>query len=146
VLIGLFLAGWMDTVPAQTERNVPSEFRLVGTYELTKRVKIRDGKPFKVAINPVSYEVYTDGITVRCYVGDGEAFTAFEIYRRDGIAVTRPGGLVESVPGVQAKTAAGDVLRQMSLTEGRMILSRFPALSDITEITYATRVKPLVQQ
>jgi hypothetical protein len=123
------------------DRKLPAEFRLVGAYELTKRVKIRDGKTFPVAINAVTYEVYTDGITVRCYVGDGEAFTSFDIYRRDGITVTRQGGLVETVPGIQAKTFVGDILRQISLTEERLTLSRFPALSDIIEITYATRTK-----
>lgn len=125
---------------------VPVEFRLIGTYTLTKRIKVRNGEGFPVAINPVDYRLYTDGITVRCYVGAGDAFTAFEIYRRDGITVSRPGGLVETISGIQAKAFVGDVLRQMALSEERLTLSKFPALSDIVEITYADRVQQEAHQ
>lgn len=122
------------------ERNVPEEFRHVGTYKLTKRVKIRDGKSFPVAIGAIYYDVYTDGISARCYGGKGDAFTEFEIYRRDGIVVRREDGLTENIPGIQAKAVVGNVLRQLSLTGERMTLSRFPGVSDIVEITYSERV------
>ena len=130
----------------ETPRVVPAEFRLIGSYELTKRIKVRAGEAFPIAINAIRYEVFTDGITVRCYAGEGEAFTSFEIYRRDGVAVARKAGLVESIPGIQAKTLVGDVLRQLSLTEERMILSRFPAKSDIMEVTYALRTREELQR
>lgn len=133
------------SAPGQ-DGEVPVEFRLIGTYTLAKRIKVRNGEGFPVAINPVDYRLYTDGITVRCYAGGGDAFTAFEIYRRDGITVSRPGGLVETVPGIQAKTFVGDVLRQMALSEERLTLTKFPALSDIVEITYASRVQQEVHQ
>lgn len=125
---------------AGAERSVPKEFRNVGMYELEKRVKIRDGVAFPVAIKTIRYEVYTDGITVRCYGEKGSAFTSFEIYRRDGISVSRGKGMIERMPGIQAKSVVGDVVRQMSLTEERMTLARFPALSDIVEITYSRRI------
>ena len=136
----------VDAQQIDVDRNIPAEFRSVGTYKLIKRVKVRDGKLFPVAISEVLYEIYTDGITVRCYGEESDAFTAFEVYRRDGIVVTRGGGLVETVPGIQPKTIVGDVLRQLCLTEQRMTLSRFPALSDIVEITYSERVYEKDQQ
>ena len=127
-------------------REVPVEFRLIGTYKLSKRVKVRNGEVFPVAVNAVHYQLYTDGISVRCYAGAGDAFTSFEIYRRDGITVSRNEGLVETVPGIQAKTFVGDVIRQLSLTEEKLALTRFPAFSNIVEITYAERVTTELQQ
>jgi hypothetical protein len=135
----LLMGGVPEASAAEASRDLPQEFRKIGTYKLSKRVKVRDGEVFPVAINEVIYEVYTDGISVRCYAGEGDAFTSFEIYRRDGITVSRSRGLVETVPGIQAKTFVGDVFRQLSLTEEKLTLSKFPALSDIVEITYAER-------
>jgi hypothetical protein len=121
-------------------RTVPEGFRQVGLYRLTQRVKVREGVAMEVTIRPVDYQVYTDGITIRCYGADSEAYTSFEIYRRDGMTITRPGGLIETVPGVQASSLVGDSLRQMSLSEDQLVLSRFPGLSNTVEITYAKRV------
>lgn len=121
--------------------DVPPEFSFVGTYQLVKRVKMRGGKPFNIAIPRVSYFVYSDGITLRFYgEAGGTSHTSFEIYRSDGVARQRENNVLANVPGVQAKSTVGRVLRQVTLTERTMTLTKFPALSDAVEITYAMRV------
>lgn len=120
---------------------VPAEFSYVGTYRLVKRVKMRAGKSFEVAIPSVAYLVYSDGITLRFYgEAGGTHHTAFDIYRNDGVMRQRKDNVLESVPGVQARSSAGDVLRQVTLTSRTMTLTKFPAMSDAVEITYAARV------
>ena len=120
---------------------VPSEFNYVGTYKLVKRVKIRAGRSIGIAIPAVSYLVYSDGITLRFY-GEkgGTAHTSFDIYRSDGVARQRDRNVLENVPGVQARSSVGQVLRQVTLTGATMTLTKFPAVSDDVEITYAKRV------
>jgi len=119
---------------------LPAEFNYVGTYQLVKRVKVRSGRPFQIAIPRLSYQVYTDGITLRFY-GEGSGHTSFQVYRSDGVARMRDDSLLENVPGVQARSTVGEVLRQVTLTDETMTLTKFPALSDAVEITYAVRVE-----
>lgn len=119
----------------------PPDFSYVGTYKLVKRVKMRSGKPFEVAIPAMIYQVYSDGISLRFYgESGGTSHTSFDIYRSDGVVRERRGNVLENVPGVQARSSAGDVLRQVTLTGRTMTLTKFPAMSDAVEITYATRV------
>ena len=120
---------------------VPPDFNYVGTYKLVKRVKMRSGEPFEVAIPAVIYQVYSDGITLRFYgEGGGSSHTSFDIYRSDGVVRERKGNVLGNVLGVQARSSAGNVLRQVTLTGRIMTLTKFPAMSDAVEITYATRV------
>ena len=46
---------------------------------------------------------------------------------------------MEVVPGLQAYSLVGNVLRQLALTEERLVLTKFPSFSDVVEITYANR-------
>lgn len=128
-------------LPAVLVTEVPHGFNYVGTYKLVKRVKVRSGKPFLIVIPALSYRVYSDGITLRFYGGsDEDGHTSFDIYRSDGITRLRSGNLLENEPGVQARSTVGQVLRQVTLTGRTMTLTKFPALSDAVEITYAARV------
>jgi len=122
------------------EERLPSEFRFVGNYQLDKRVKIRDGAPLSVVTKPFVCRVYTDGITVRIYgEGESDGHTAFAIYRNDGVVLRTGRNETETVPGIQAQTKVGNVMRHLTLTQQRLVLSKFPALSDLVEITYAKR-------
>ena len=122
------------------EESLPAGFRFVGNYRVVKRVKIRDGSPFSVVTKQMNCRVYTDGISVRVY-GETEVggFTSFNIYRNDGIIVETSRVARDVMPGLQASTQVGDVMRQLTLTEERLVLTKFPALSDIVEVTYANR-------
>ena len=60
----MILAGAWAPACAQ-ESEMPLTFKFVGSYELEKRVKMRDGRPFPVAIAGTVYGVYTDGASVR---------------------------------------------------------------------------------
>ena len=139
MVLGLaLLAG---TLPSARGEGIPPEFNYVGSYRLVKRVKIRSGKPLRIAIPALEYRVYTDGISLRFYGADeSSGFTSFEVYRTDGIFRMRDESLLESVPGVQARSTVGQVLWQVTLTSKTLTLTKFPALSDAVEITYANRI------
>ncbi|MBJ07139.1 MAG: hypothetical protein CMO40_08520 [Verrucomicrobiaceae bacterium] len=125
---------------AAGEASLPVGFRFVGNYQLEKRIKVRDGKPFQVRSNPFVCRIYTDGIMVRVYgESGGEGFTSFTIYRNDGVLVGAGTSHMETVPGIQAHSLVGNLSRQLTLTEEQLVLTKFPGLSDVVEITYANR-------
>jgi hypothetical protein len=130
----------MTLISSAQVESLPSGFRFVGNYQMEKRVKIRDGKPIPVAMAPFVCRIYTDGVSLRIY-GDGseEGFTTFSIYRSDGVMVETGAQAVDTVAGVQARTLVGNVLRQLTLTGERMVLTKFPALSDVMDVSYANR-------
>ena len=122
------------------EEALPIGYRFVGNYLFEKRVKIRDGLPFSVASKSFVCKVYTDGISVRVYGhGGAESYTSFTIHRNDGVTVDTGSGELETIPGLQAHSLVGNILRQLTLTEQRLVLTKFPALSDVVEVTYANR-------
>lgn len=122
------------------DKSLPAGYRFVGNYQLAKRVKIRDGSPFIVKSKAFVCRVYTDGVSVRVYgESDDESYTAFSIHRNDGVLVGAGTTKMETIPGIQAHTLVGNVFRQLTLTEERLVLTKFPALSDVVEITYANR-------
>ena len=144
-LMGMWLAMWLALGtgfgPVAGASEIPPEFNYVGSYRLVKRVKVRAGKPLAIAIPALEYRVYTDGISLRFYGADPDGgFTSFEVYRTDGIMRMRDESLLEAVPGVQARSMVGQVLRQVTLTADNLTLTKFPALCDAVEITYADRI------
>jgi len=122
------------------EDSLPPGFRFVGNYRFDKRMKIRDGASFNVRSKAFFCRAYTDGITVRVYGERAtEAYTSFTIHRNDGILTGAGTNKMETVPGLQAYSLVGNILRQLTLTEELLVLTKFPALSDVVEITYANR-------
>ena len=139
-LVFACVLGLVPRVVVAGDESLPIGFRFVGNYQLEKRVKIRDAKPFVVRSKPFVCRVYTDGIKVRVYGESGvESFTSFTIHRNDGILVGAGTDRMETVPGVHAHSLVGNLSRQLILTEEQLVLTKFPALSDIVEITYANR-------
>ena len=95
---------------------MPAGFRFVGNYKFEKRIKIKERKPFAVASKAFVCRAYTDGISIRLYgAGGSESYTSFSIYRNDGVLVKTGSSKVETMPGVQAHTMVGDVVRQLTL-------------------------------
>ncbi len=139
------ISGWLFLITSGNlraeEDGLPAGFRFVGNYQFEKRVKLRDGKPIPIATKAFVCRVFTDGITVRVYGGEGaEGYTSFTIYQNDGIMLKTGTNVIESVPGVQAQTLVGNVMRQLTLTQQGFVLTTFPALSDVVELTYANRL------
>ena len=135
LVLASFLCLTSETSMAQEDSLSPG-FRFVGNYRFDKRMKIRDGASFKAFF----CRVYTDGIAVRVYgESSTEAYTSFTIHRNDGILTGAGTNKMETVPGLQAYSLVGNILRQLTLTEERLVLTKFPALSDVVEITYANR-------
>lgn len=137
------LAVTTSSVPADvvvTEDSLPTGFRFAGNYRFDKRVKIREGEVFKIQSKAYYCRVYTDGISVRIYGGSStENYTSFTIHRNDGILTGAGTDTIETRPGLQAYSLIGNVLRQLTLTEERLVLTKFPAFSDVIEVTYANR-------
>ena len=119
---------------------LPEGFRFAGNYRFDKRVKIRDGESLNIPSKPFYCRVYTDGISVRIYgESSKESYTSFTIHRNDGILTGSGSQKMETLPGLQAYSLVGNVLRQLTLTEDRLVVTKFPAFSDVVEVTYANR-------
>ena len=61
-LVFACVLGLVPRVVVAGDESLPIGFRFVGNYQLEKRVKIRDAKPFVVRSKPFVCRVYTDGI------------------------------------------------------------------------------------
>ncbi|MAF21726.1 MAG: hypothetical protein CMP26_03870 [Roseibacillus sp.] len=140
-LYALLVTVLLNTAEVLAEQDIlPDGFRFAGNYRFDKRVKIRDGDSLLIPSKPFYCRVYTDGISVRVYgESSKESYTSFTIHRNDGILAGAGSGKMETLPGVQAYSLVGNVLRQLTLTEDRLVLTKFPAFSDVVEITYANR-------
>ena len=119
------------------------EFRHVGDYLLQSRVKLSGTRSIPIAIKPMVFHVFTDGVEVRITAeNDEEARTTFEIYRSDGIGSQRgANGAIEIIPGVQALSRNGGLLRHLRLSREFLTITAFPGVSDQTVITHAIAVE-----
>ena len=79
-------------------------------------------------MKPIAFRVYTDGVRIKVAAeGDDESHTTFEIYRSDGIGRQRAdGGALEVIPGLQATSHTGGVLRHLRLSRESMTITTFP--------------------
>jgi hypothetical protein len=115
------------------------EFKHFGTFILKSHFKVAGARVTPVPMKPMVFQVSTDGVQVRVSAeGDDEARTTFEIYRSDGIGRPRAGAAdLEVIPGVQAMSKAGGVLRHLRLTRESFTITTFPGVSDQTIISHA---------
>ena len=136
-----------STVVSANDQELPPGFRFVGNYLVDERVKVTDEGVLAVAMRPFVCRVYTDGVAVRVYGNDAvDGYTSFTIYRNEGVIVSSDGQSSETIPGVQARSMVGGVMRQLTLTGQGFVLTKFPALSDVVEITRASRRITLSRQ
>jgi len=119
------------------------EFRHVGDYLLQSRVKLNGTRSIPIAIKPMVFHVFTDGVEVRITAeNDEEARTTFEIYRSDGIGSQKgANGAIEIIPGVQALSRNSGLLRHLRLSREFLTITAFPGVSDQTVITHAIAVE-----
>jgi hypothetical protein len=120
------------------------EFKHFGDFLLTSYFKITGDKITPIPMKPIALRVFTDGVHVRISAeGDDEAQTTYEIYRSDGIGRQRPGrGALEVIPGLQATTTTGGVLRHLRLSREALTLTTFPGVSDQTIVSHAVAAEP----
>ncbi len=120
------------------------EFRHIGDFAVRSRIKIAEDQAFPTTIKPLRLSAFTDGITVRISTnGDVDNASEYEIYRSDGIGRQQgENGALEVVPGVQASSEKGGVLRQLRLTERTLTLTIFPGVSNQVIVTHAVAIAP----
>lgn len=135
--ISFALVGCVSSLAAE-------EFKYVGSFVLRSHYKLTGGRITPIPIKPVTFEVDSDGTRVRVRSGgDNEAASVFEIYRSDGIGRQRPErGALEVVPGLQALSQTGGVVRHLRLTKESLTITTFPGVSDQTIVSHFVPVDP----
>lgn len=121
-----------------------AEFKHVGDFLLQSHFKLTGDKVTPVPMKPIAFRVYTDGVRIKVSAeGDDESHTTFEIYRSDGIGRQRSGrGALEVIPGLQATSHTGGVLRHLRLSRESLTITTFPGVSDQTIISHAVAAEP----
>ncbi len=114
-------------------------FRLIGNYQLNSKIRVERGKTTPVVISPVKYKVFSDGIEVRLYyqISGEYDFITYQIYRSDGIGVSRESGEIDLVAGVQALNQSSGLIRQLSITSKSFTMVNVPPRSHRVIITRA---------
>jgi hypothetical protein len=120
------------------------EFRHVGDFLLKSHFKMTGDKITPIPMKTLAFRVYTDGVRIKVAAeGDDESQSIFEIYRSDGIGRQRSGGgALEVIPGLQASSRVGGVLRHLRLTRESLTLTTFPGVSDQTIVSHAVAAEP----
>jgi hypothetical protein len=116
-----------------------AEFKHVGDFLLQSHFKLTGDKITPIPMKPLAFRVFTDGVRIRLAAeGDEESHTTFEIYRSDGIGRQRSGrGALEVIPGLQATSNTGGVLRHLRLSRESLTITTFPGVSDQTIVSHA---------
>ena len=135
VVMSAHVVGAQDQAPEK----LPSGYRYIGTYKMVSKVKVEQGETMPVVISPLTYRIYSDGIEVRvyCRTAGEDSFTAYQIYRSDGVGVARASGEIDLIAGVQAMSTKGDMVRQISVTRSSMTMVKMPPRSHRVIITRA---------
>jgi hypothetical protein len=120
-------------------------YRHVGDFLLKSHFKLTGDKMTPIPMKSIAFRVYTDGIHIKVSAeGDDESQTRFEIYRSDGIGRQRTGGgALEVIPGLQATSQTGGVMRHLRLSRESMTITTFPGVSDQTVISHAVAAEPI---
>ncbi len=123
--------------------NLPAGFRLIGKYQLQSKIKVENGQAMPVVISPLTYRVFSDGIDVRVYCSSAgeESYTSYQIYRADGVGISKAVGEIQVVAGVQAVCKKGKMIRQITVTKNSITMVRMPPRSHRVLITRAVIVK-----
>jgi hypothetical protein len=116
-----------------------AEFKHVGDFLLQAHFKLTGDKLTPIPMKPIAFRVYTDGLRIKVAAeDDDESHTTFEIYSSDGVGRQRTGrGALEVIPGLQATSHTGGVLRHLRLSRETMTITTFPGVSDQTIVSHA---------
>jgi hypothetical protein len=124
--------------------SLAAEFKHVGDFLLQSHFKLTGDKLTPVPMKPIAFRVYTDGVQIKVSAeGDDDSHTTYEIYRSDGIGRQRTGrGALEVIPGLQATSNTGGVLRHLRLSRESLTITTFPGVSDQTIVSHAVAAEP----
>ncbi|GAA5484427.1 hypothetical protein [Haloferula sargassicola] len=141
IVLANVLAVWLVLFTSQASAE---DFRHIGDFTVQSRIKVAEGKVIRMPVEPLILSAYTDGISVRLSAdGDVSSSSDYTIYRSDGIGRQRGrDGALEVLPGVQATSQNGGVLRQLRLTEETLTITTFPGISNQTVIIHAVASAP----
>jgi hypothetical protein len=119
-------------------------YRHVGDFLLKSHFKMTGDKITPIPMKTLAFRVYTDGVRIKISAeGDDESQSIFEIYRSDGIGRQRSGGgALEVIPGLQASSQTGGVLRHLRLSRESLTITTFPGVSDQTIVSHAVAAEP----
>jgi hypothetical protein len=122
-----------------------AEFKPVGNFLLHSHFKLTGDKITPIPMKPIAFRVSTDGVRIKVTAeGDDESHTTFDIYRSDGIGRQQPGrGALEVIPGLQATSNTGGILRHLRLSAESMTITTFPGVSDQTIVSYAVAAESI---
>lgn len=139
-LLFAIITAWSLIIPITKAE----EFRHIGDFVVKSRIKVVENKAISTAISPLVLSVFTDGISVRISTaGNTDDASEYKIYRSDGIGRQQgESGALEVLPGVQASSEKGGILRQIRLTERTLTMTSFPGVSNQIIITHAAAVAP----
>ncbi len=134
----------VTAVAQDRPENLPVSYRYIGSYQLNSKLRVENGAAQAVVISPLVYRVFSDGMEVRvyCKISGEDSFTAYEIYRSDGVGVAKNMGEIEVVAGVQARNTKGGMLRQISVTRNSLTMVKMPPRSHRVMITRAMVITP----
>jgi hypothetical protein len=119
-------------------------YRHVGDFLLQSHFKMTGDKITPIPMKSLAFRVYTDGVRIKVAAeGDDESHSVFEIYRSDGIGRQRSGGgALEVIPGLQASSQTGGVLRHLRLSRESMTITTFPGVSNQTVVSHSVAAEP----
>jgi hypothetical protein len=120
------------------------EFKHVGDFLLQAHFKLTGQQVTPVPMKPIALSVFTDGVQIRVSAeGTEDAHSTFEIYRSDGIGRQRQGaGTLEVIPGLQAMSKSGGILRHLRLSKESLTITTFPGVSDQTIVSHLIAAEP----
>jgi hypothetical protein len=121
-----------------------SDFKHVGDFLLQAHFKLTGQQVTPIPMKPIAFSVFTDGVHIRVSAeGAEDAHSTFEIYRSDGIGRQRQGaGALEVIPGLQAMSQAGGILRHLRLCRESLTITTFPGVSDQTIVSHSIAAEP----
>lgn len=92
-------------------------------------------------IKPIKLHVSTDGVQVQVKLDDNEETNIFHVYTSEGIGrLNKENNTLEIVPGVQASSNIGGVLRHLRLTTNELTITTFPARSEQAVVMHAVAI------
>jgi hypothetical protein len=121
-----------------------SDFKHVGDFLLQSHFKLTGQQMTPIPMKPIAFSVFTDGVHIRVSAeGAEDAHSTFEIYRSDGIGRQRQGaGALEVIPGLQAMSHSGGILRHLRLSRESLTITTFPGVSDQTIVSHSIAAEP----
>lgn len=113
----------------------------VGEFMLVSRSKLTGEKHQTMPIKPIKFRVTTDGVQVHVKLDGNEEPSIFHIYASDGIGhMNKENNTLEIIPGIQASSNKGGVLRHLRFTTNELTITTFPARSEQAIVIHAVAI------